>query len=501
MNPETLVELASAAQMGDIDAMEQLLLWAYTPVSFLCQKLLKDDEIAQEQTYEILRFVAQKVHTIQDPAMFEKWLIRITSARCVQIQERRGLGDSEEVAETKLPIAGEELDEMQTVDAVQQMVDMLPAKPRTCITLLCCCEMHSNDIAQLTGYSVEEVKENMAFAQNFVLEQLGEYQQQGTEFYPITSLTDVLQSGMRYEREDAAVAVVYGILGKPIPKPVDPNRGKKILLWAAIVVLILVNLALVGIDLLVQKKNTFDPADYSAVVVEIPTEATQPEATEAIEISEEPAEFEEGAESGEPEETTPETKSTKEEKQESQEPTTATTAPAATQTSSASKPSTLGPGKEVPAAAPSTGEDGHTHRYLTTKTNFNCETGGTRRYECADCDYYYTEDMAASGKHNLTMVPNAAAANATCTASGKAYQICTKCNYAANVDDPAKPPLGHNYESSTVAPTATEQGYTLHKCSRCGDSYKDNYVDAFTPAESQETQAPPADNEVPAEDT
>lgn len=281
MNPEILVELASAAQMGDINALEQLLLWAYTPVSFLCQKLLKDEQIVQEQTYEILRFAAQKLHTIQNPAMFEKWIIRITSARCIQIQERNGWDNSGEIEEAVLPIAGEELDEMQTVDAVQKMVDMLPVKPRTCMTLLCCCEMHSSDIAQLTGYSVEEVKQSMASAQNFVLEQLAQYQEQGTQFYPITSLTDVLQSGMRYEREDEAIAVVYGILGKKIPKPEDPNRKKKILLWVAIVVLILVNLALGGIDLLVKKNNTVNPADYSAAVVEVPTEETQPETTEA----------------------------------------------------------------------------------------------------------------------------------------------------------------------------------------------------------------------------
>ena len=34
------------------------------------------------------------------------------------------------------------------------------------------------------------------------------------------------------------------------------------------------------------------------------------------------------------------------------------------------------------------------------------------------------------------------------------------------------------YTSSVVAPTCTEQGYTLHTCTECDKSYKDNYVDA-----------------------
>ena len=36
---------------------------------------------------------------------------------------------------------------------------------------------------------------------------------------------------------------------------------------------------------------------------------------------------------------------------------------------------------------------------------------------------------------------------------------------------------GHDYEETVIAPTETEQGYTLHTCKRCGDSYKDNYTD------------------------
>ena len=37
---------------------------------------------------------------------------------------------------------------------------------------------------------------------------------------------------------------------------------------------------------------------------------------------------------------------------------------------------------------------------------------------------------------------------------------------------------GHKYESVVTAPTCTEQGYTTHTCSACGDSYVDAYVDA-----------------------
>lgn len=37
---------------------------------------------------------------------------------------------------------------------------------------------------------------------------------------------------------------------------------------------------------------------------------------------------------------------------------------------------------------------------------------------------------------------------------------------------------GHSYDSAMTAPTCTEQGYTTHTCTVCGDSYNDSYVDA-----------------------
>ena len=284
MDQAYLKELVTYVQAGDNNALEPLLMWAYTPVSFLCQKLLKDSHIAQTQTREILQAIGHKLPSLQSPGMFEKWVIRLTAARCIQIQNKNAWMMEEELQEEELPIIGENLDEMQTVDAVQKMVDMLPLKPRTCMMLLCCCEMNSSGIAQLTGYSVDEVRQNMSTAQTFVLEQLQKYQDLGTEFYPITSLTDVLQSGMRYEREEAAMPVVYDVLGKEMPTPPDPNRGKKILLLAAIITLVFINLVLGGLNVLVKHKNTISPADYSAAEVTVPTVATEPEViTEATE--------------------------------------------------------------------------------------------------------------------------------------------------------------------------------------------------------------------------
>ena len=78
--------------------------------------------------------------------------------------------------------------------------------------------------------------------------------------------------------------------------------------------------------------------------------------------------------------------------------------------------------------------------------------------------------------HNHTEVIDAAV-SATCTTSGltegKHCSVCNEVLVAQTVVDA----LGHDYEAVVTAPTCTEKGYTTYTCA-CGDSYKDNYVDA-----------------------
>ena len=53
------------------------------------------------------------------------------------------------------------------------------------------------------------------------------------------------------------------------------------------------------------------------------------------------------------------------------------------------------------------------------------------------------------------------------------------CSLAAGLTACKKISHEHTYETEVIAPTCTEQGYTLHTCKGCGDSYKDTYVSAL----------------------
>lgn len=63
---------------------------------------------------------------------------------------------------------------------------------------------------------------------------------------------------------------------------------------------------------------------------------------------------------------------------------------------------------------------------------------------------------------------------ATCTADGSEKRTCSICGKA---ESRALKATGHKYTDKVVAPTTTQKGYTLHTCTNCGSSYKDNYKD------------------------
>lgn len=63
--------------------------------------------------------------------------------------------------------------------------------------------------------------------------------------------------------------------------------------------------------------------------------------------------------------------------------------------------------------------------------------------------------------------------NPTCTLTGLEKRECSSCD---EYETRTVAKLGHNYLTETVKPTCEAQGYTVHTCSRCNDSYKDTYV-------------------------
>lgn len=61
----------------------------------------------------------------------------------------------------------------------------------------------------------------------------------------------------------------------------------------------------------------------------------------------------------------------------------------------------------------------------------------------------------------------------SCTEMGYTYYECA-CGY--NYTENSIGALGHRYKMSVADPTADSEGYVLYACSRCGDSYREDFV-------------------------
>ena len=92
---------------------------------------------------------------------------------------------------------------------------------------------------------------------------------------------------------------------------------------------------------------------------------------------------------------------------------------------------------------------------------------------------YYTDTKRINFKINLPKEVAHIYGNwvvtkrATCTTMGTEKAICKNCG---KVETRIIKATGHTYKDTVVLPTTTKKGYTLHTCTKCGYSYKDNYT-------------------------
>lgn len=226
MKNETFSTLVWKSQTGDNDALEQLLLEAYTPVSYLSARILQDEELSRQVTREVLEIIASRLSSLDDPDQFQKWMCRITAARCMQVMPiYRHANERSEAVPLDLPEDGTSLSEEQSARLIQEMTDRLPEKQRLCILLLGCGGLGVHAIAQLTGFSTDTVSEYLQQGQTAIQKQIWELQNRGIELNGLSSLTGILQVAMFCKNEqDDPIPVVYGILGKEIPVPPDPEK-------------------------------------------------------------------------------------------------------------------------------------------------------------------------------------------------------------------------------------------------------------------------------------
>ena len=116
------------------------------------------------------------------------------------------------------------------------------------------------------------------------------------------------------------------------------------------------------------------------------------------------------------------------------------------------------------------------HSYKKSVTEPTCTEKGYTTYTCSVCGDSYVADYVDALGHTIVVDPAVAP---DCTHTGLTEgSHCSVCNTVLKAQETV-PATGHSYDKVVTAPTCTERGYTTYTCSKCGETYKADYVDAL----------------------
>ena len=113
-----------------------------------------------------------------------------------------------------------------------------------------------------------------------------------------------------------------------------------------------------------------------------------------------------------------------------------------------------------------------THDYVAEEIAPTCTEEGYTKHTCRFCgDTYNTNTVEPTG-HNDKRISIMAP---TCELSGSVTYRCRVCSAEHTVEIPEK---GHNMVTKVIEPTCEREGYTRYVCkNKCGIDYEDNFVD------------------------
>ena len=112
------------------------------------------------------------------------------------------------------------------------------------------------------------------------------------------------------------------------------------------------------------------------------------------------------------------------------------------------------------------------HNYEKTTVAPTCDDQGYDLNTCA-CGVWYKDNYVDALGHDYVELTSTAP---TCTAKGVIVYYCKRDaehTYEITIDA-----LGHDIVETVIAPTCTENGYTLHKCSVCDYEFRTNSTPA-----------------------
>lgn len=247
MNKDSLREYIFAAQRGDRKALVELLTYSWGIVHYQCGKLLPSRQSAEKMTTVVLKTVAEKLDSLQEPERFYNWMGHLTALRCMRVRATLLENGQADAAEDKKSFSfpGMDLNKAETAQVAVMLADMLEDRQRLNLYLYSLSGLSAKAISQLTGYTEAAIQAGLQDAQTAIQKQMQHYASQGVHFTQAESLPALLRTDMLLHQDpERAAQVVYEILpslslpavrrpaaktaGRPAaPRPQQPSRPQQ----------------------------------------------------------------------------------------------------------------------------------------------------------------------------------------------------------------------------------------------------------------------------------
>lgn len=232
MNKDSLREYIFAAQRGDRQALVELLTYSWGIVHYQCGKLLPSRQSAEKMTTVVLKTVAEKLDSLQEPERFYNWMGHLTAMRCMRVRAtllENGQGDAAEDKKS-FSFPGMDLNKAETAQVAVMLADMLEDRQRLNLYLYSLSGLSAKAISQLTGLTEAAIQADIQDAQTAIQKQMQLYVAQGVHFTQAESLPALLRTDMLLHQDpERATQVVYEMLpslSMPAKRPAAKTAAK-----------------------------------------------------------------------------------------------------------------------------------------------------------------------------------------------------------------------------------------------------------------------------------
>ena len=175
MEKQLLIKTVTAAQRGDVGAINTLFNEYYNDVHYFAYKTVKDAHLADDITQETFIEVIRTIKNLEAPAAFVSWLNKIAYHQCSRYfrKKRDVLAPEDENGNSPLDSIEEENSEFIPDEALEKeelrrtimtMLDTLTEEQRSAVILRYYDELSVKEIAKIQGVSEGTVKSRLNYA-------------------------------------------------------------------------------------------------------------------------------------------------------------------------------------------------------------------------------------------------------------------------------------------------------------------------------------------------